>query len=314
MGFESVIGHEAIKTQIQNSIAQGKFSHAHLIIGEDGLGKSLIAKGIALKILGKEIDRTYVDIIEWRVDKNRQSIGVDDIRVIIKEVNKKPYEGDKKVVIVYEADKMTTEAQNAFLKTIEEPPKGVTMILLCQNSKFILETIKSRCQIHRLKRLNFEEMGRYIKREYPDLDDDMIKQVINFCEGIPGRSKLFLENETFKNIRNITMEILVLLNKKEKYIVKTYEEFFNKYKEWWEEILNCFVSYIRDAILYKETGKYDVIINGDKIEEIKGLSNIYSFKELSKIIDIINDAREKIERKVNLVLAFDMMLLKMQEV
>ena len=146
MSFESIIGHELIKKEIENSIDTGKFSHAHLIVGEDGIGKSLLAREIALKVLGKDEDRDYVDIIKWKIEKNKQSIGVDSIRDIIKEVNRKPYEGDKKVVIVYNAEKMTTEAQNAFLKTIEEPPTGVLIILLSENLEMMLETIRSRCQ------------------------------------------------------------------------------------------------------------------------------------------------------------------------
>lgn len=90
MSFESIIGHELIKKEIENSIDTGKFSHAHLIVGEDGIGKSLLAREIALKVLGKEEDRDYVDIIKWKIEKNKQSIGVDSIRDIIKEVNKKP--------------------------------------------------------------------------------------------------------------------------------------------------------------------------------------------------------------------------------
>lgn len=314
MSFQDIIGHETVKNEIEKSISQGNFSHAHLITGEDGLGKSIIAKEAALKILGKKENRNYVDIIEWHIDKNRQSIGIDDIRNIIIEVNKKPFEGDKKVIIIYEADKMTIDAQNAFLKTVEEPPKGVTLIMLCENLELILDTIKSRCQIHKLKRLNVEEMKAFILREYPNMQDDILNQVIRFSQGIPGRSKLFLEDEAFKDIRKTVMEIILLLNKKEKHIVKSYEKFFYKYRNDWENILSCFISYVRDVIIYKELKNNDLIINNDKENEINQLSNIYSFKELNKMMDIINDTREKIERKVNLTMAFDMMLLKMQEV
>lgn len=314
MSFENIIGHEIIKRDIENSIGSGKFSHAHLIVGEDGIGKSLIAKEIALKILGKTINRNYVDIVECKVQNNKQSIGVDNIRNIIKEVNKKPYEGDKKIIIVYEANKMTTEAQNAFLKTIEEPPVGITIILLSQNLNFILNTIKSRCQIHKLRRVNFKEMNQYIKREYPDLKEEEIDPLIAFSDGIPGRCGLFLEDESFKEIRNATMEILLLLYKKEKYIIKDYEDFFYKYRDKWNEILSCFISYIRDSMIYKEMGKSDVVINKDKIEDIKKVSTIYSFNQLYKIVNIITDIGKKLERKVNSALVFDIMLLKMQEV
>ncbi|KEI06746.1 DNA polymerase III subunit delta' [Clostridium botulinum] len=314
MSFENIIGHGLIKKEINNSIDSRKFSHAHLIVGEDGIGKSLIAREIALKILGKIEDRDYVDIIQWRVEKNKQSIGVDNIRDIIKEVNKKPYEEDKKVIIVYEAERMTIEAQNAFLKTIEEPPEGVLIILLSSNLELMLETIRSRCQIHKLKRLDFEDMERYIKREYPNLEDNEVRQIIVFSDGIPGRCKIFLEDESFKEIRDTIIKILFMLQKKEKYIIKEYEKFFYKYKNNWEEILSSFTAYIRDIILYKELGSAEIIINIDYIKEIKELSNIYSLKQLNKLINIINGIRDNLDKRVNSALAFDVMLLNMQEV
>lgn len=314
MSFESIIGHELIKKEIENSIDTGKFSHAHLIVGEDGIGKSLLAREIALKVLGKDEDRDYVDIIKWKIEKNKQSIGVDSIRDIIKEVNKKPYEGDKKVVIVYNAEKMTTEAQNAFLKTIEEPPTGVLIILLSENLEMMLETIRSRCQIHKLKRLSSKEMESYIRCNFHDLSEDEVKQIIIFSDGIPGRCRVFLEDHSFKDIRQSTLDILFSLQKKDKYIVKEYEKFFFKYKGDWQEILGSFVSYIRDIILYKELGTTEIIINNDVVEKIKELSNIYSLKQLNKFIDVITDVRKNLENRVNPALAFDVMLLNMQEV
>lgn len=314
MSFENIIGHDLIKKEINNSINSGKFSHAHLIVGEDGIGKSLMAREIALKILGKVEKRDYVDIIQWRIEKNKQSIGVDNIRDIIKEVNKKPYEEDKKVIIIYQGERMTIEAQNAFLKTIEEPPKGVFIILLTSNLQFMLETIKSRCQVHKLKRLNFKDMERYIKREYPNLDDNEVRQVIIFSDGIPGRCKIFLEDESFKEIRYNIIKILFTLQKKEKYIIKEYEKFFYKFKDNWDEILSSFTAYIRDIILYKELGSSEIIINIDYIKEIKELSNIYSLKQLNKLANIIIDVRDNLYKRVNSALAFDVMLLNMQEV
>ena len=314
MSFKDIIGHEIVINQIETMIDAQRFSHAHLIVGEDGLGKSIIAKEISLKLLGKTENRSYVDILEWRVGRNKQSIGVDEIRDITKETNKKPYEGDKKVVIIYEAHKMTTEAQNAFLKTIEEPPNGVTIILLSEGLSFILETIKSRCQVHKLNRLNTKDIISYVKREYPNLEEQELKQAIAFSEGIPGRIKFFLEDSDFKEIRNETMNILLELSGKDRYIVKKYESFFDKNKDLWREILSCFVSYIRDIVIYKEVGRDDMVINNDKIEEIKKLSNIYSLKALDKMVKEIDNVKENLERRVNSELAFDIMLLNMQEV
>ena len=152
----------------------------------------------------------YVDLVEWRIEKNKSTIGVNSIRTLIEEINKKPYEGDKKVIIIYAADKMTAQAQNAFLKTIEEPPKNVTILLLCENLEVILDTIKSRCQIHKLKSLNVDEMEEFLKINYTDLSLEEIKVIVAFSDGIPGKAEKFIGDNNFKDIRNITLEILLL--------------------------------------------------------------------------------------------------------
>ncbi len=148
-----------------------------------------------------------------KVEKNKSTIGVNSIRTLIEEINKKPYEGDKKVIIIYNADKMTVQAQNAFLKTIEEPPKNVTIFLLCENLEVILDTIKSRCQIHKLKTLNVDEMEEFLKINYPDLPLEEIRVIIAFSDGIPGKAEKFIGDNNFKDIRDITLEILLKLNK-----------------------------------------------------------------------------------------------------
>ena len=314
MSFESIIGHNGIKNQISKSINADKLSHAHLLVGEDGIGKSILARNIGFKILGKNIDMQYVDLVEWKVEKNKSTIGVSSIRTLIEEINKKPYEGDKKVIIIYNADKMTTQAQNAFLKTIEEPPKNVIIILLCENVEVILDTIKSRCQIHKLKSLNVEEMEKFLKINHVDLSLEEIRIIVAFSDGIPGKAEKFIGDSNFKDIRNITLEILLVLNKVGTEQLIKYEKKLSNQKDNFKEILTAFLSYIRDTIIYKEIEEENIIINIDKLLDIKELANIFSFNKLNGIINIINDTRENLDRNVNPGLTFQVMLLKMQEV
>ena len=89
-------------------------SHAHLIAGEDGIGKSKLANILAKLILNGDLEREYVDIINYKSSK--ASFGVDDVRDIIEEVYKKPFEGDRKVIIIHEGNKLTIQAQNALIK------------------------------------------------------------------------------------------------------------------------------------------------------------------------------------------------------
>lgn len=313
MDYNHIIGHERIKTEIINSIRLGMLSHAHLFVGEDGIGKSLIAKAMAISILGKEKVGQYADIIEFSIDKGRKTIGVETIRNIVEEVNKKPYEGDRKVVIVYNADKMTTEAQNAFLKTIEEPPKGVFIILLCEDSEAVLDTIKSRCQVHKLQRLRIEEVVQYLRKYYPKLSDEEIKTISAFSDGIPGRGERLINDTSFREIRDMVLKILSQISGYNENGAVSYGAFFEKHKKNWQEIITWILSYVRDIMVYKETGKENMIINIDKYEDIKDLANRFSFNKLNDIISIVNDTQIKLIRNVNSALVFDVMILNMQE-
>ena len=312
--FDSIIGHDSIKLQIVNSMKSDRFHHAHIIAGEDGIGKSNMAKAIALKILGKQKDMPYPDIVSYRLEGSKKSIGVEEVRNIISETNKKPFEGDKKVIIIHEMDKMTEAAQNTLLKTIEEPPNGVYILILCENIESVLDTIKSRCEIYKLSRLGKEEMKRFLDTRYKDMDAEEKEAIAAFSDGIPGRGEKYKEDPSFVEIRNTALEILLSLNEKKPDELLKYGDFLMKYKGQWDEVFTWFLSYIRDAMLYKETGETYGIINADKINSIKHLSEMFSFNSLSDIIEVVKEARKKLERNVNTALVFDSLLINMQEV
>ncbi|WP_461207038.1 DNA polymerase III subunit delta' [Clostridium sp. DL1XJH146] len=314
MDFNKIIGHDVVKTGLYNSVINEKYSHAHLIVGEDGIGKKMIAEEFALGILGKKTGGNYVDILKWRVLKGKKSIGVDDIRELIIEINKKPYESDKKVVIIYEADKMTKEAQSAFLKTIEEPPKGVVIILLTNNLQTILQTIRSRCQVHKLNKLNSYDIKKYIDINYTDLSDKEKRVLLNFGDGIPGKIDEFVKDQKLSNIREEVLKLILSLIAKENSFFKEASYFLDKNKDRWNEVLNIFLAYFRDIIIYKETRNSDFILNYDKIEDIHELADAISYKNLSRFVELINETRERLESRVNPILVFDAMLYKMQEV
>lgn len=314
MFFDSIIGHENVKLQVMSSLKNDRFHHAHIIVGEDGIGKSKIAKFIALKVLGKERDIPYADILYYKLENNKKSIGIEEVRNIIMETNKKPFQGDKKVIIIHEMDKMTEAAQNTLLKTIEEPPKGVYILILCENIEAIMDTIKSRCEIYKLNRLSKLEISSFIDNKYPGINEDEKISMEAFSDGIPGRCEKYMEDEDFVKLRDTALDILISLQSKKIDEILKYEDFLMKNKNQWQEVYTWFLSYIRDALLYKETGGTKGIINIDKIQQVKHLSEIFSFNSLSDIIDIVKDSRKKLERNVNSALAFDSLLIKMQEV
>jgi len=309
-----MIGHEVIRNQMLQSIKNERISHAHIILGEEGMGKSLVALEFALRILGKEKALDYVDIQKWKVKDNKMSIGVDDIREIIQEVNKKPYEEDKKVIIIYEGDKITEQGQNVLLKTIEEPPHGVYLILLFENIQDVKDTIISRCQVHKLQKLNNQAMKLYIDKSFPGFPEEKMKAIINFSDGVPGRAERFITDKELEELRGTTLNIIEAVAARNKFQGLDGQKFFNSDKDYWKEVLTWFLCYIRDMMVYKETGKDGLLLNVDKIEELKSISELFSYNRLSAIINIINESSVLLLRNVNVAMVYDSMIFKMMEV
>ena len=308
--MEEFIGFNDIIEGFNKRVDKGTLSHAHLIVGPDGIGKSILARKFALKILNKEIDKDYIDIIHYRAKK--ASFGVDDVRGIIEEIMKRPYEGDKKVVIIHEGNKLTIQAQNALLKTIEEPPKGVYIILLTDSIELMLDTIKSRCQIYKLTPLSKDEVNRYISR-LGNFDENKVLSAIAYGEGIPGRAERILNDEKLNLLRNCIIDLLTDIDSRSNNIVLNYEKRLDSFKDSKEEVLNILESLIRDIIVYKELQDKKMIMNIDKLEYIDRFSSNKSYKKLSAMLEKIREARINISNNGNYSMVISVMLMGLSE-
>ena len=305
------IGHEALINNFKQRCLKNTLSHAHLIAGEDGVGKGKLANILAKFILNGDLDREYVDIINYSSEKS--SFGVDDVRDIIEEVYKKPFEKDKKVIIIHEGNKLTIQAQNALLKTIEEPPKGVYIIILCESLELILDTIKSRCEIYKLKPLTKSELYEYIKIKKFNYDENEIKSALAFSEGVPGRIDRYFNDDKLRELRNNIVILIKNLNKNDLEAILQQEESFSNLKNDKEEVLNIFGLFIRDILINKEIENEEFIINSDKIEDIKELTKEMSFKKLNNMIKTIEEARRNIKSNVSWGMMLRVMLMGFME-
>ena len=305
------IGYETLINNFRNRCINNTLSHAHLIAGEDGIGKSKLANILAKLILNGELDREYVDIINYR--SNKSSFGVDDVRDIIEEVSKKPFEGDKKVIIIHEGNKLTTQAQNALLKTIEEPPIGVHIIILCESLELILDTIKSRCEIYKLTPLTKEELYKYIAIKGYDYSEEEKASAIAFSEGIPGRIDRYFSDTELQELRDKIVDLLLHLINSEIEAILEKEEQLVSYKQNKEEVINLLSSFIRDILVNKEVYNENLIINRDKIKEIEILTNEMSFKKLNKMILGLQEARKNIKNNVSWAMTVRIMIMDFME-
>lgn len=318
--MRDIIGHRQVLNRFDISKSKNALSHAHLLVGEDGIGKSLLAKGLAEVILGIDERENHVDVINYRTSES--SFKVSHVRELVAEVNKKPYEGDKKVIIIYDGQKMTTEAQNALLKTIEEPPNGVYIIILSTSLELILDTIKSRCQITKLSPLSGESLIEFIDRDYSNVDDLTKKSLIAFSQGIPGRIEKFANDAAFALIRGFILDLFSSIAERNSKDILEYTSYFDsKCKHEFakaligrnDDLLEQIISFTRDIILCKEVSDESLIINSDKIDEIKKLTNLMPYKKLREFVTIVDETRENLKSNTNRVLTFNDMMRKMLE-
>lgn len=309
--MEKYIGHNKIIDGFRKRAQSGTLSHAHLIVGDNGIGKSKLGDIFSSLILGKEWFRPHVDSIEYRPKK--ATIGVDEVRDIIEEVNKKPYEGNKKVIIIYSGEKLTIQAQNALLKTIEEPPNGVFIIILTTSLEAVLETIKSRCQVYKLTPLSNDELKEYIEMKYSYRENLDVTPVLAYARGIPGRVENFIDDEELQEIRMVVLELLKEVNDKRIESILKFEKKLLKYKDEKEELLGIIEGFIRDIIVYKELSDKNFIINSDKVGEIKELVEIMSYKKLNHMIGAVKDMRASIDANSNFPISLNIMLMSFLE-
>lgn len=318
-----VAGHEEQMETIKRAYKSGKMAHAYIIYGPDGTGKSVLANYMASILLCKGKDKpcgvceacrkiiqgVHPDVVV--AEPAKKSMGIDEIRDIIKEIRLKPYEGSCKAIIIKDVQDMTVQAQNAFLKTLEEPEEGSFIIMLTSSLELILETIRSRCQIIRLGRIPEDKVEKYLLDS--GIDPDKAELAAALSDGIIGNA-LRLMDEGFIKLRRETIEAACSIIKGNALDAFNMYEWFGKNKSSIEDILDIMVSWYRDLIMLKNTSGKRHIINRDYYELLVEESQILSYNRLNVIIKIIMDTKEKLRQNVNFELAIEVMLLNIQEV
>ena len=219
---EKVLGHEEVVKHLKNAAAMDKVSHSYIFAGEKGSGKKLLAKLFAMTLqcekhgdepclqcssCKKAMNRNHPDIIYISHEKPN-SIGIEDIREqLISDVSIKPYTGPYKIYIVDEAEKMTVQAQNALLKTIEEPPAYAVILLLVNNGSTLLPTIASRCVTLNFKPVRDEVIKKYLMEEL-HVPDYQAEVSVAFAQGNVGKAKQIATAEDFTEMMDAAFRIL----------------------------------------------------------------------------------------------------------
>lgn len=236
--FENILGNEKNKNIIEKSIKMNKISHSYIFWGTEGIGKKMIAKEFAKKILclNQQENCNCKSCIEFDSDNNPDfqlinpdegKVKIEQIREMQRKVAEKPIISKQKVYIIDNADTMTTEAQNCLLKTLEEPPEYITIMLICSNEDKLLSTIKSRCTRIYFEPINNEEIKQYIKQNYTN--QEISDNIINLAQGSIG--KIIKLNENKQIYEKIEKILISLQNKDLLEIIQMSEEIYKAKEE-----------------------------------------------------------------------------------
>lgn len=296
--FNNILGNEQTKRILETSEKTGKISHSYLFIGKNGIGKFMFAKEFAKAILcigeDKPCNKCEACITFDNnnnpditiIDEEEKSIKTETIKEMIKGVYEKPLKSSKKIYIINDSEKMTKEAQNSLLKTLEEPPEYVIIILITENENLLLNTIKSRCTKIKFSALSTNEIKQILEEKY-NLKN-ISENIIEIAQGSVTSALSAVEREeSINSINNIFSQIdkinlIDLLNKKDlifkdKENVQEYLNYLNiiLFKKLNENLkyINCINIVEETKERLKKNSNYDMTIDNLLIniwEEING--------------------------------------------
>lgn len=326
-GFQDILGHEQIIEHLQNAIKTDKVSHAYILDGPDMSGKKMIADAFSMTLecekKGAEpcmechsckqaLGKNQPDIIYLQHEKPN-TISVDDIRSQINnDIGVKPYSSPYKVYIVDEAEKMNVQAQNALLKTIEEPPAYAVILLLTNNAEIFLPTILSRCVRLSLKAVPDEKIKAYLMENYevPDYKADVC---VAFAQGNVGKAIELAESEDFNEIKNSALQLIKRLDDIELYEMTEAVKQISNYKLKINDYFDLIMIWYRDVLLYKATADVNKLIFKEEVYEIKKEASRSSYGGIENILEALEKAKIRLNANVNFDLVIELLLLTIKE-
>lgn len=330
-GFEDILGQESIIGHFREAIQSGKLSHAYIFTGEEGFGKHMLAERVAAAIeCESEGEKpcgmcmqcmqasvgSHPDIVHVVPEKN--TLGVNDIRnQLVNDIQIKPYEGRYKVYIIGDADKMNEAAQNALLKTLEEPPEYAVIILLAVNTGSFLQTILSRCLTLPLKPVKTELITEYLVNNC-SLPDYMARLCASFACGSIGKAVKYASDPEFGNIKDAVISLVkgidTMSHAEAMDALSVFGE--EKKREASPDKINNYLDLLslwyRDVLLFKATQDKSRVLFSDELAEIRRQATLRSYENLNAIPDAIENARHRLNANVYFDITMEMLLMSLR--
>jgi len=326
MKFQDIIGQEQITGHLQNAVRMGKVSHAYIIQGEAGSGKKLLADVFATTLQCEEggiepcghcqsckqaVSGNHPDI--RRVTHEKASIGVDDVRLQLNnDILVKPYSRPYKVYIIDEAEKMTEQAQNAMLKTIEEPPEYAVIILLTVNAKLLLPTILSRCVLLNVRPVARGQITKLLTERH-GIAGFMAEVAADFADGVPGKAIAYAQSGEFVELKDEVIKTLKRLPS------MPADELYKKVKEWTgrkaelTDILALINLWYRDILVMKSTNGTGRPVFREEEQELNRQAAEHSYARIEACMQAIALTAERMSANVNLEVSLELLMYTLKE-
>lgn len=326
LNYNDIVGHSRIKEQLKRAVESDKVSHAYILSGEPGMGRKSIAHAFAMSLLcergGAEpcmkchackqvCAGTHPDLIH--VTHEKASIGVDDIREQVSDtVDIRPYSSFYKIYIIEDAEKLTVQAQNALLKTIEEPPSYAVIILLATNEELLLDTIRSRCVSLSLKPLSDETVRQYLESRLKINADDAA--IYAACaRGNLGRAIELASSDEFKQIYEENISMLRNIKNADTRDILKYIDIIKERAGGLDAFFEFCRLWYRDILMYKATVDINRLVYKREFKALSEAGKRSDYAALERVLEAIDKAQTRIRANVNTELTLELLLMAMKE-
>lgn len=325
--FNAVAGHERIIKSLRESIKNDMTSHAYIFCGNKGSGRNLTAGAFAktancLSPINGNACGKCPSCIQFESGNNPDvfyvkatktiSISVDDIREqIVNEVKIKPYSYKRKIFIIDKADTMTSQAQNALLKTLEEPPKYVLIILISENTENFLPTVLSRCVMMKFSPISVNLIKNYLINNCAMNEDDAAFYA-EYSVGSIGEALRLSGDENFYQMRNDIISCLDRLDTMDFVSAMLMAKEMEKYKAY-SELFDIMYMFYRDVFCMRLFKDDRYVIQKDKIGLIEKKAKNLNEQTIAKRLDFIMDIKKKIRQNTAFRLSMEVLFMNLKE-
>ncbi|HEY8390635.1 MAG TPA: hypothetical protein VIL26_06790 [Clostridia bacterium] len=319
--YQNLLAKTRVYQSISNDVLTDNLSHGYLLITDDSEIKDNLATLLLCRIfcISKEeipcltcpecrkvINNNHSDIHYYK-----GKINVEDVSQIIESSVLKSYSTDKNLFVITDMDAMNAAAQNKILKTLEEPPKGVTFLMFSKDQSMVLPTVKSRSQMFFVENFKTKDLENELKSIYSPIYHDLIPLAADISGGKIEFAVKFLEDDEFKDIYNLVFDIIN--NMKRSPDILQYAQKLDNYKNRLKEFLDIFYIAIRD-IMVVQSATINIVLCKNRINDIMSAAESINLKAGSQILDLIVRMQQRLYYNGNTVSIIDELLFSYLEV